>query len=303
MTKRILVTGAGGLIGRHIVAELQRRGADVHGCGRNRPASSVPWHALDLLNRDEVKLLVAQVRPAIVVHSAWFTVHGRFWSAPENVEWAAASVALARAAFEHGAARFVGVGTGAEYAGDAPMPLDELNTRVAPETLYASAKDATRRALEVLASTDGRTFAWGRVFMLYGAGEHPARLVSSLARALVRAEPAKMASGRPVRDFLDARDVGAAIAALALSNVEGCVNIASGEPVSIRSVAETLAQLSGRPDLLSIGALPDRPNEPAASYASTQRLGNEVGFTPAIPLALGLSDALSHWRQCERGTD
>lgn len=299
MTRRILVTGASGLIGRHVVAEFQRRGADVHGCGRGEPVTGIPWYRLDLLDRDKVKSLVARVRPAIVIHCAWFTAHGRFWMAPENVEWAAGSVELAREAFDRGATRFVGVGTGAEYASDAAMPLNELDSCIAPETLYASAKDTTRRALEVLASTNGRAFAWGRVFMLYGAGEHPARLVSSLSRALVRAEPAKMSSGRAVRDFLDARDVGAAIAALALSSVEGCVNIASGEAVSIRSLAEMLAQLSGRPDLLSIGALPDRPTEPAASFASIHRLSNEVGFTPAISLARGLSDALSYWRQRE----
>jgi nucleoside-diphosphate-sugar epimerase len=135
--------------------------------------------------------------------------------------------------------------------------------------------------------------------MLYGAGEHPARLVSSLARAFVKGESAKMSSGKPVRDFMDARDVGAGIAAVARADVLGCVNVASGEPVSVVSVARKLAELSGRPELLAVGALPDRPNEPAASYADTQRLRSEVGFTPSISLERGLADALDYWRKRE----
>lgn len=296
MAQRVLVTGASGLIGRHIVAEALRRGADVHATGRGEPSSHTTWHRADMLDRADIGRVIAVAKPAIVVHSAWITAHGKFWAAIENVEWAAAAVALAEEAFANGATRFVGVGTGAEYAGDVAMPLDERASRIAPETLYASAKDTARRALEVLAAANKRSFAWGRVFMLYGAGEHPARLVSSLSRAFVRGEPAKMSSGRAVRDFMDARDVGSGIAALALSNVQGCVNVASGEPVLIRSVAETIARLSGRPDLLAVDALPDRPNEPAAVYANVARLRDEVGFAPSIPLERGLADALQYWR-------
>jgi nucleoside-diphosphate-sugar epimerase len=132
--------------------------------------------------------------------------------------------------------------------------------------------------------------------MLYGAGEHKDRFVASLARALVRGEPAKMSSGKVVRDFLDARDVGAAIAAVAASPSTGAVNIGSGRPVSLLQVGETLAHLAGKPHLLQVGALPDRAGEAATLAIAVARLTREVGFHPGVSLEQGLRDVLAYWR-------
>jgi nucleoside-diphosphate-sugar epimerase len=301
VTNRILVTGANGLIGRHVLAPLLASNAEVHACGRAaRTVPGVTWHQVDLLARDQVKALIATVAPDIVVHCAWYTEHGLFWAAPVNAEWAAASVALAHEAYARGAKRLVALGTGAEYAPDASSPLSEATSRIGPETLYGSAKDTTRRALEILTSTHDRSFAWARVFMLYGEGEPPGRLVPSISRALVTGQSAKMSSGTPIRDFMEVRDVGAAIAALALSDTRGCVNIGSGEPMQIVQIAKKLAELSGKPNLLAVGAFPDRPNEPPASFPDISRLKKEVGFTSKISLDAGLASALEYWRNRER---
>ena len=300
MANRILVTGATGLIGRHVLGSLLGADAEIHACGRGAGRQTVPgvvWHRADVLARDQVKNLIAAAAPDVVIHCAWYTEHGKFWTAPINAEWAAASAALAHEAFARGARRFVGVGTGAEYAPDAPSPLSESASRIVPDTLYGSAKDTARRAIEGLSASLDRSFAWVRVFMLYGEGEHPARLVPSLCRSLVRGEPARMSSGKVVRDFMDARDAGTAIAAVAMSSLNGAVNIGSGVPVGLMHVGQTLARLAARPDLLQIGALPDRLGEPAAIVADITRLTREVNFQPRISLELGLSDALSAWRE------
>jgi nucleoside-diphosphate-sugar epimerase len=132
--------------------------------------------------------------------------------------------------------------------------------------------------------------------MLFGAGEHHDRFVASLAKSLASGKPAKMSSGTAVRDFLDARDVGGAVAALAMSNVAGAVNIASGDPVSLLDVGRRLANLAGKPELLAPGALPDRPGEPASLAVDATRLHREVGYRPKLTLDRGLSDALAYWR-------
>ena len=299
MTTRILVTGASGLIGRHVASALVRAGAEVYACGRNAQGlqlAGVKWQTVDLLSREQVAKLVADVSPQTIVHCAWYTEHGKYWTAPLNADWVAASVFLAQEAYSRGAFRFVGVGTGAEYAPDAESPLSELTSRIGPDTVYGLAKDETRRAIEALAASLGRSFAWARVFMLYGDGEHPARLVASLCRSLVKHETAKMSSGKALRDFMHVRDVGAAIAALALSDVRGCVNVGSGHSAPISSIAKKLATLSKRPELLAIGALPDRPNEPAASFPDVLRLRDEVGFRPLFSLDEGLESAFEYWR-------
>jgi nucleoside-diphosphate-sugar epimerase len=91
-----------------------------------------------------------------------------------------------------------------------------------------------------------------------------------------------------VRDFISTQNAAAAIAALAISDVTGPVNIASGAPISIAAMARLIGHISGRPYLVRLGALPDRPNEPPYMVAHTWRLRREVGFTAPVSLAAAL---------------
>ena len=100
-----------------------------------------------------------------------------------------------------------------------------------------------------------------------------------------------------MRDFIDARDAGAAFAALLASEVTGAVNIATGEPHSVAEVALTLGRLTGRPELVRLGALPDRLDDPPYLVADTSRLRKEVGYSPAIGFERMLVDALEWWRR------
>src|SRR3712207_173544 len=117
---RLLLTGATGFVGRSLLAPLAERGFDLHAVSRRvpDPAIAVPgvsWHRADLLDEAEARRLLAEVRPAVLVHAAWYVEHGRFWTAPENERWLEASTALGAAFVEAGGRRLVGLGTCAEY--------------------------------------------------------------------------------------------------------------------------------------------------------------------------------------------
>jgi nucleoside-diphosphate-sugar epimerase len=293
MAERVLVTGATGFIGRHIPALMQARGFETHITARGGfpQATGIIAHGVDLLRQDDAQRLIRDIRPAIIIHTAWYVAHGRFWTAPENTDWLEASTALAAYAAEAGARRFVGLGTCAEYAteaGDDAFPWPETRP-VTPATPYGEAKAALARRLAEMAEARARFgFAWARLFHLFGPGENPARLVPSIMIALRAGREAQCSSGRPVRDFISTQNAAAAIAALATSDVTGPVNIASGAPISIAAMARLIAHISGRPYLLRLGALPDRPNEPPYMVAHTGRLRREVGFTAPVSLAAEL---------------
>ena len=138
--------------------------------------------------------------------------------------------------------------------------------------------------------------AWGRIFFVYGPGEPEGRLVPSVGRTLLAGEPVPTTSGDQVRDFMHVEDVAAAFAALADADTTGAVNIASGDPVRVRDVVETLAEQVGRPDLLRPGALPDREGDPPRLVADVTRLRQEVGIAPQIALREGLAQTLEWLR-------
>jgi nucleoside-diphosphate-sugar epimerase len=95
-------------------------------------------------------------------------------------------------------------------------------------------------------------------------------------------------------------DVAGAFAALVDGAVTGPVNVASGEGVAVRRIAELLAQAAGRPDLLDVGAVPSRPDDPPQIVGDAGRLREEVGWRPGFSLEEGLTQTVAWWRDRER---
>jgi len=110
-------------------------------------------------------------------------------------------------------------------------------------------------------------------------------------------------AGTQVRDFMHVDDVARAFVALLDSDVEGAVNIASGEPVELREVMGLIGATAGHPELVRLGALSPRPGDPTTLVADVRRLRDEVGFTPRLELAEGVRQTVEWWRSRSAGPD
>lgn len=292
---RCLVTGATGLIGRHAVRALIKAGFDVHAVARQVPADAamdITWHRGDLLVPGEGARIAEAAQATHLLHLAWVTEHGAFWQSPENGAWLDASKALITAFHANGGMRMVLAGSCAEYdwaaLGDGVCHED--TTPVNPHTTYGKAKVEAFDWVKTFAAQHDMSYAWGRVFFLYGAGEDENRLVPSVAKALIEGRVANCSSGTQIRDFMDARDVGRAFAEIVTSNVSGAVNVASGEGHTLAEVVSLLASIVGMPELVRLGAFEDRPDDPPVLLADVTKLRRDVGFTPQVSLQDGLVD-------------
>jgi nucleoside-diphosphate-sugar epimerase len=122
------------------------------------------------------------------------------------------------------------------------------------------------------------------------------RLVPSVILSLLKGETAQCTHGNQIRDFLYVKDVADAFVALLDSEVNGIVNIGSGEPVSIKELVILIAKHLGKEDDIQMGALPVRENEPPVIVAVTNRLQQEVRWHQKYSLEEGIIDTISWWK-------
>ncbi len=299
--KRVLVTGASGFIGRHVIAPLRERGYEIH-LTSSRAGADIDGiegvsqvHVADLLDADQSRALMGAVKPSHLLHLAWIVKPGELIASVENLDWISASLSLLRSFHEAGGQRFVGVGSCYEYDWAYGYCSEEL-TPTNPDTLYGASKNAFRQVAEEYGRTHDLDFAWARVFFLYGPHENPNRLASSLILSLLRRQEAKSSHGLQIRDYMHVQDAADGIATLLDSAETGAFNIATGQAPRIRDIVETIGREAGAEELLRIGVLPARKNDTALVVADTQKASDRLGFTPRFDLLGGLRHTISWWK-------
>ena len=294
---KVLLTGASGFIGRQCLTQLSETGAEVHAVSRGRQDAmpGVTWHDVNLLEDGAIGRLIAKLRPSHLLNMAWNAEPGRYWTAPDNFQWVRTGLEMLHTFADSGGERIVMAGSCAEYDWNYGWCSENV-TPLAPGTVYGTCKHSLQSMLQTYSQQYGLSSAWGRIFFLYGPYEHPSRLVSSVIAALLRGQPAVCTAGTQIRDFMHVSDVASAFVSLLDSTVQGAVNIASGNSITIRDVVSKIALLLDRPDLLKLGEIPMPPSDPPLLLADVGRLRNELGWSPSMTLEQGLSDTIQWWR-------
>jgi len=295
---RVLVTGATGCVGRHVLPRLVARGWDVHAVASRQTPPAEPgvvWHRADLLDPSQTGVLVRDVGASHLLHLAWFIAPGRWADAPDNFAWVQASLHLLDAFRQVGGRRLVTAGSCLEYDWGYGY-CSERRTPCAPHTKYGVCKHALQLLTTAAADAHGLSSAWGRIFFLYGPHEHPDRLVAYVIRSLLAGEPARCSHGRQIRDYLFADDVADAMVCLLDSAIEGPINIGSGEPIALREMVTRIGDLIGRPDLIELGAIPAAATDTPLVVADPRRLSAELGWRPSADLDIGLEKTIQWWR-------
>jgi len=298
--KKVLLTGANGFIGRHTIPFLTKLGYEVHAiCYPDNSdlseGKNIFLHRCNLLNMEEQKQLLIEVKPTHLLHFAWYAVPGKYWTSLENLRWVQASMELLINFVENGGKRAVFAGTCAEYDWDYGYCIEGI-TPIRPQTLYGTCKNSLREIMVQFSKQTGVSSAWGRIFYLYGPFEEQSRFIPSVINSLLLNKPANCSHGRQIRDFLYVEDVASAFVALLQSEVQGAVNIASGIPISLKEVVSKIGEKLKRKDLIRLGTITVSSSEPPLLVADVRRLAKEVGWQPKYDLDRGLEQTIHWWR-------
>ncbi|MDB5894676.1 MAG: NAD-dependent epimerase [Rhodoferax sp.] len=286
---KVLVTGASGYLGRHVLQRLRLRGATVAVLGRRLPQGFEDLELLqaDLLETRHFTPLLQRTGATHLLHLAWYAEYGQYWASPLNLRWVDATLRLLQAFGETGGKHAFAAGTCAEYDWSYGY-LREDHTPMQPQGLYGTAKDATRRLATALCAAQGVSLAWGHVFYPFGPGEAPKRMLPSLIEVFRGRAPAFGVNTSAFRGMLPVADAAEAFVHLLTQNCNGRFNICSGQPASIEEVVRTLARLCDADPRPVLALASSRAGDPPMLVGDNTRL-LATGWRPTQTLAQGLA--------------
>lgn len=299
MTKKVLITGGSGFIGRHCLPLLLKHGYQVHAIAR-KPLLDIAhpnlfWYSIDLFNSNIVRDVITRVKPSHLLHLAWYAVPGQYPTALENFRWVQASLDLLQIFTDSGGKRILMTGTCAEYDWRYGYCDDQI-TPLVPSSPYGVCKHSLSQLLGSFSNCAGISSAWARIFWLYGQHEHPNRLVSSVVKSLLTDKKVECLAGYQIRDFLYVNDVANALVTILNNDLIGSINIGSGIPISIKELVEEIANYLDRFDLVQFRTVASCNREANLVVSNCNRLRAELNWEPQFSLIQGIENTVNFWK-------
>ena len=303
-SQRVLVTGGKGFLGRYLRQRLDHLSVeDVFAPSRAE---------YDLSNQRAVEHLLADTRPDVVIHlAAEVGGIGANRDNPGRYFYANAvmGINLIEASRAHGITKFVQVGTVCSYPKHTPVPFIE-------EDLWSGYPEETnapygiaKKALLVMLQAYRKQYAMSGIFLLpanlYGPGDNFDPRTSHVIPALIRrfteahrrkkSEVVVWGTGAASREFLHVQDAARAISmATAQYDLPDPVNVGSGQEITIRALAEMIADLTGFDG--NIQWDDTKPDGQPRRLLDTTRAKELFGFEAGISLSDGLNETIAWWR-------
>ena len=301
---RLLIAGGTGFIGHHLIYAAIQRGWQVTSVSLHPPSSirrigGTRYLIADLTQLQQLRGVLDDDYDYVVnlggyINHQLFQAGGRLlidhhFTAVQNLVEMVASASLKR---------FIQIGSSDEYGG-APSPQRE-NLRESPISPYSLAKAASTHFLQMLHRTEAFPAVILRLFLVYGPGQNAQRFLPQIIQGCLLNKTFPTSSGEQIRDFCYVEDVVNAVFKTLTSesnNVDGQIlNIASGQPISIREVIETVIDLTARGNA-DFGAIPYREGENMSLYADISRAGAVLDWCPSVQLEDGLKRTIGWYEK------
>lgn len=304
---RVLLTGACGFIGAHVLAELLAQNIPVAIILRNE---SNTWRIQPYL--DQVTIIQANLAemsgalpeilkfsPDTLINLAWYGVENKYSNDNKQlIENLTLVQSLFDVAKKAGINSFIGTGSQAEYGPRNAVINEEMVTL--PSTLYGVAKLSAYHMLKILCEKQAMRFAWLRIFSSYGPMDNPDWFIPYLITQIRKSAIPKLTKGEQLWDYIYVQDVANAIIAVAKSQTAaGIFNLGSGEVNTVKYLAETIRDSINSDLDLDFGAIPYRHDQVMHLQADITRLTQLVNWQPKVSLRQGIEKTIAWFKSNE----
>lgn len=292
-SKKVLITGSTGLIGKYAIKPLLNLGYEIFATttkNQEQNKTGINWVRADLLNLDNVKRIFEEVKPQYLLHFAWDTTPGSYLTSNLNFDWFQSSFEMLKQFKINGGERAVYAGTCFEYE-FLNSPLKEYG-ELNPTHVYSKCKNLLNQIATLYAEKNDLSFGWGRIFYVFGENEQEKRLIPVVINSLKEDKVFSTAAGDLIKDYMFAGDIAEAFVKFLDSDVKGSVNICTGEPTAIKEIITLIAKKMNKQHLIKFeGQLLDQPS---MIVGDNLRLTNEVKYIPSHTLEEGIKIVLGN---------
>lgn len=305
---KVLVTGANGFVGNHLVKELADAGYEVVGVGGPKlpgmkdPEGLSDYIVADLNNPEEVARIDFQGVTG-VIHLAGLAAVGPSFDQP--LQYVAVNVGLEVNLFEEASKqgvkpKFIVISSGALYNPSAAMPITELSAVLA-NSPYAVSKIG-QEEMGKYYTARGFQVVIARPFNHIGPGQNLGFIVPDLTKQVIdieRGEGDKILVGNleARRDYTDVRDIARAYRLLLEKGHSGEIyNICSGTSRSGQEMLDLIVSKSNSEVTVEQDPARMRPSDTPDIYGSHEKLTTDTGWQPEIPLETTIADVIADWR-------
>jgi len=277
---RILVTGATGFIGRHVVdylSSLEKHEIITTAAESKEDAQSLcpilkntDYISRNLNDKEENHYAFFK-KPDCVIHLSWEGLpnYGELFHIERNLP---ANFYFIKSMIQNGLSDITVAGTCFEYGLQNGCLNEDMPS--APATVYGLAKDTLRKFTELLHGKHNFNMKWARFFYLYGQGQGKKTLWGQLEEAAKNNQKDfNMSMGEQLRDYISVNKAAEYISRVALQNeITGIINCCSGKPISVRRFVEDFFKERGINIKLNPGYYPYPEFEPLAFWGDTGKL-------------------------------
>lgn len=286
--KRILVTGATGLIGKELIKPLKDLGFDIYAItiDETNPNNGVNWIKGSLFDSDFIKTTMETVKPKYLLNMAWATT-GDYLKSDINYKFLNAGIELLKHFKDNGGKRVVFAGTCFEYKFK-DEPLIETDELEPDKTVYTFCKNKLHEIAEYFCKMYDISFGYGRIFYVYGRNEDKTRLTGMVIDKLKNGQEVIIKSGNLIKDYMYAKDIAVAFVKFIDSDVIGTVNICTGQQISIKEFVLSIAKYLKKEYLVKF--VDEKSNQPPIIIGNNTRLLTEINYNIKYSLNNAIED-------------